>query len=111
MFARRRCLGAILLVLLARPASGQPRKDRLADSVDRALVFLVSQQEKDGAWTQHGNKHVAITSLAAMAFLAAGHVPGEGPHQANVEKSIRWVVDQQQPSGLIAREPSWEEMY
>ncbi len=36
-----------------------------------------------------------------MAFLSAGHVPGEGPYSETVEKGIRWVLAQQQKSGLF----------
>ena len=39
-----------------------------------------------------------------MAFLSAGHVPGEGRYGDTVEKGIRWVLKLQQPNGLIATE-------
>jgi Prenyltransferase and squalene oxidase repeat len=87
-----------------------PVKDRLSDSVDRGLAFLALLQEKDGAWQLSGAKHPAVTSLAVMAYLSAGHVPGEGAYRANIEKGVRWVLDQQQPSGVIAV-PTYEEMY
>jgi hypothetical protein len=97
--------------LFAIPAWGQAKyKDRISESVDRGLAFLVTQQEADGAWLLRSAKHPAVTSIAVMAFLSAGHVPGEGPYQANVEKGIRWVLDQQKPSGLFCTE-SWEDMY
>jgi prenyltransferase beta subunit len=87
-----------------------PAKDRLVDSVDRGLAFLALLQEKDGSWQAGGARHPAVTSLALMAFLSAGHVPGEGPYQAQVEKGIRWVLTQQQPNGIF-QVPGWEEMY
>ena len=107
----QRALSAVLLMLLAAPAFAQaPVKDRLADSVDQGLAFLALMQEKDGAWQLGGTSHPASTSLAVMAFLSAGHVPGEGPYRTHVEKGIRWVLAQQQPSGLFGL-PTWEEMY
>jgi hypothetical protein len=36
-----------------------------------------------------------------MAFLSAGHVPGEGRYGEVVEKGVRWVLAYQQPNGLI----------
>ncbi len=59
-------------------------------------------QEKDGAWEAQGQKSCAITGLAVMAFLSAGHVPGEGPYAAAVEKGVRWVLSRQRGDGLIA---------
>ena len=112
--SRRFCpvFAALLVMLFAPSAFGQsPSKDRLTDGVDRALVFLASQQAKDGAWPlgNQGN-HPAVTSLAIMAYLSAGHVPGEGPYQANIEKGLRWVLDKQQPNGLFCIQ-NWEDMY
>lgn len=101
----------VMILLLPAIVRAQPTtKDRLEESVDRGLAFLALLQEKDGSWQAQGIKHPAATSLAVMAFLSAGHVPGEGPYQANVEKGIRWVLQQQQPNGLLSV-PGWEEMY
>ncbi|MBX9678712.1 MAG: terpene cyclase/mutase family protein [Gemmataceae bacterium] len=83
-----------------------PAKDRLEESVDKALVFLANMQEKDGAWGAFSEKNIAITGLAVMAFLSAGHVPGEGPHGDAVEKGIRWILSRQQPNGMLAMEGS-----
>src|SRR5207244_6140846 len=48
-------------------------------------------------------KSPAATGLAVMAFLSAGHVPGEGKYGEVVEKGIRWVVKQQLANGLIGQ--------
>jgi hypothetical protein len=45
-----------------------------------------------------------------MAFLSAGHVPGEGPFGDTVEKGVRWVVAAARNDGLIASD-SQQEMY
>jgi hypothetical protein len=58
-------------------------------------------QERDGAWQATG-KSPAVTALAVMAFLSAGHVPGEGPYGDTVEKGLRWVLRAQHANGLIA---------
>lgn len=108
--AARLVVVGLLAIISPMRAQAQPPSDRLTDSVDRGLAFLALLQEKDGAWLANGAKHPAVTSLAVMAFLSAGHVPGEGPYQANVEKGIRWILDQHQPNGLFAL-PGWEEMY
>jgi hypothetical protein len=89
------CLPAF--VIAAQPA----KKDRVDVAVDRALEFLANMQDRDGAWSSTGQKSPAVTSLAVMAFLSAGHVPGEGPYQETVEKGLRWVLRQQNADGLF----------
>jgi hypothetical protein len=104
----------VVPLALVVPASAlcaqAPPKDRLVDSVDRGLAFLALMQEKDGSWEGNGIKHPAVTSLSIMAFLSAGHVPGEGPYQKNLDKAIRWVLTQRQPSGLFSAE-GYDDMY
>jgi hypothetical protein len=94
----------VLTILLVDDASAQTparEKDKVEQSVDKALAFLKTMQESDGSWIGVGQKSPAITSLAIMAYLSAGHVPGEGPYGTTIDKGIRWVLSQQQPNGLI----------
>ena len=108
----QRIVAILLCCLFTAPAFAQaPAKDRLEDGVERGLAFLALLQEKDGSWQAANTKHPAVTSLALMAYLSAGHVPGEGPYQANVEKGVRWVLTQQQPDGFFASPGAWDEMY
>jgi hypothetical protein len=115
-------LAAALLAPLAQSDPGKATRDRMNAerafervvaiedkqvdrAVERALAFLaVTQDRTDGAWRSRSTKSPAITSLAVMAFLSAGHVPGEGRYGAVVEKGIRRVLKFQQPSGVIAAE-------
>jgi hypothetical protein len=83
--------------------SARTNHDKAVDqAVDRALRFLQSVQESDGSWKAQGRKNPAITALAVMAFLSAGHVPGEGPYATVVERGVRWVLKTQHANGLIA---------
>jgi hypothetical protein len=91
----------------AQPPPG-PRPDRLDRSISRALGFLQTMQESDGSWRSGPEKNPAVTALAVMAFLSAGHVPGEGPYGLTVEKGIRWVLGKQSANGLIAGDGSLE---
>jgi hypothetical protein len=97
-------LGMCLLVGGLAPTREPPARDTPMDrAVDRALQFLHNTQDRfDGSWHAAGGKNSGITSLAVMAFLSSGHVPGEGPYGQTVEKGVRWVLRQQQPNGLIA---------
>lgn len=99
---------ALLVVVPVAPAADPPGREELDPAIARALAFLHKSQEPDGAWSAAGNKHAAITALSVMAFLAAGHVPGEGRYGATVEKGIRWVLAAQRPSGMIATEENYQ---
>jgi hypothetical protein len=98
-------LVAMALVVLAgrARAAGPPERTETEQAIDSALEYLQRAQDADGAWRAwHGRKNAAITGLSVMAFLAAGHVPGEGRYAETVEKGIRWVLRTQQANGLIA---------
>jgi hypothetical protein len=82
-----------------RPAN--PEADK---AIRRGLDFLKSSQQPSGAWTLgNGQEATSITSLAVMAYLACGHVPGEaGLYRETIERGIRYVVGHQQANGLLA---------
>jgi prenyltransferase beta subunit len=108
----RRFTLVLTLVLVSCPLYGQERgaaeRKKREEAVERALAFLKIMQEADGSWQVFAQKHTAVSALAVMSFLSAGHVPGEGPYGEVVEKGVRWVLKQQQPSGLFATEPGLE---
>ena len=106
----KRLLVLILLLLVPTSLCAQEKKDPLVESVDRGLAFLSLLQEKDGAWQGQGNPNPAVTSLATLAFLSAGRVPGEGPYRKQVDKAIAWVQKQQQSNGMFGM-PDGDDMY
>jgi hypothetical protein len=71
-------------------------------SIDRALAWLAKQQNGDGSFEAPDNAQPAATSLAVMAYLSKGHVPGEGPYGRAIEQAIDFVLRCQQPDGLLA---------
>lgn len=103
-------LGSWLSVLLlSSPAHAQdlpaprPPSPAADAAVKRGLDFLKSDQKPDGAW-ESGNfgKATSVTSLAVMAFLAAGHVPGEpGPYREAVERGVEYVLAHQKADGML----------
>jgi hypothetical protein len=108
-----------LCLLLAAAASVRaadpPAKDEALDqAVDKALAFLQGSQNQDGSWSAgprgFGQANPAVTGLCVMAFLSAGHVPGEGRYGDTVDKGVRWVLKAQQDNGLFAANQA-QEMY
>jgi hypothetical protein len=78
-------------------------------AVDRALKRLAENQNADGSWNggfgggfRGGNRDPSVSALCVMAFLSAGHVPGEGPYAEVIEKGVRFVCSQQQRNGVFA---------
>lgn len=94
---------AILFVLWQTPASHCQTPDEFESRIDKGIKFLANMQDRDGSWRLSSNGSPAATSLAIMAFLSCGHVPGEGPYGEQIEKGIAWVVDNQQQNGLFAK--------
>ena len=129
--------GSLLLVAPAQPIAQRPAApERLAprdrepidDAIDGGLLYLSRTQSKDGSWGVDGGQQwmrpgmnlpaqrvggdMAVTALAVMAFLSAGHVPGEGPYAEVVEAGVRFILNNQQTNGLLAsRNNGGAEMY
>lgn len=129
---RRRARGGLAwlaLVLFAaglRAASAEtprylpPEIDaRTHRAIVRGLDYLAAHQHPDGYWVDmigrkvneeyrgHLGRHVGVTGLACMAFLANGSTPGRGPYGANIERGTRWLLDQVRPdNGFITADGS-----
>jgi hypothetical protein len=113
---------AVMLLVVCSPsrpaarsrAAGEDAENagRVDRAVERGLEALIFLQDKSrGCWLDKRNHpNPAVTGLAIMAFLSAGHVPGEGRYGAVVEKGIRWVLKNQKANGLLG-ESNQQEMY
>jgi hypothetical protein len=85
------------------------------EAADRGLAWLARHQREDGSWAadvgyklEEGYRvwnndapHVGVTSLAGMAFLAGGHVPGRGEYGPVVEKAVDFILKQVHQDGYI----------
>jgi hypothetical protein len=86
-------------------------------AIEKGIRFLVRTQNPNGSWTSDAGKkinetyvpfadgvgvaHVGVTSLAVLAFLAGGHMPGRGPYGDTVDRAVDYVLSQVQASGFI----------
>ncbi len=75
---------------------------RIDSSVDRALQWLASRQQRDGSFPTLMRAQPGVTSLCVMAFAAHGHLPGEGPYGTQLERALDFILSCQKPNGLIA---------
>jgi hypothetical protein len=101
-------------VLNATKASGAGPSERDVDeSIVKALRFLAQQQQPAGGWNvdAFGGEATSATSLAVMAFMAAGHTPSEGPYGEAITRGVQFVVDHQEPSGLLVHRRGHGPMY
>jgi hypothetical protein len=80
-----------LLTLSAAP----PREDKTDVAIRRAVDYLVSQQDKDGAIQtryQWANR-TAMTGLSIMAMAAVGHQPADDSAQGRcMKKALAFVL-------------------
>lgn len=88
----------------AAPADAQKDPDgpealmgRAQIVVAKGLRYLASQQQNNGSF--HFNVEamhevpIAITALAALAFMANGSSPERGPYAIQVDRAIKWLID------------------
>ena len=90
-------------------------------AVQRALQYLVRTQREDGAWdprtsgagleraplgTSRGaagsRADTAITGLALLSLMGAGHTHQNGQYADNVYRGLAFLIHQQKPAGSMA---------
>jgi hypothetical protein len=110
-------LGAIAIggAMHSVQASLQTSKVLLPDQracVERGLAALAQLQRDDGSFSGDGlDRHVGVTSLAGIAFMQAGNLPGRGPYGDNVQRALEFIVSSSQESGLIVATDRHGAMY
>lgn len=76
--------------------------EEVNDSVDLALEWLVTQQNPDGSFPTRPTGQPAVSSLCVMAFLAQGHLPGEGKYGKSLTKALDFIATCQKKNGVLA---------
>jgi hypothetical protein len=102
--------GLVVMAAFARGAWGDegPVPPAVEGAVDRGLAFLAREQNRGdgsiyGAANARGTEpRVAVTSLAAMAFMARGHTPGQGPYGEVINRAVDYVLKHQTARGVLS---------
>jgi squalene cyclase len=87
---------------------------KLEDSVEKALAWLAKNQSREGCWGNEGamgQYPMAMTGLAGLAFLSAGHTPDRGKYGVNVSRAIEYCLKHQANNGLIDSGADGQQMY
>jgi len=84
----------------------------LNDAVSHGLARLAALQTAEGSFggTRYP-RHVGITALSCLAFMADGNLPGRGPYAENVQRGLDFVLANINETGLIAADTSHGPMY
>ena len=92
-----------------------PKVDETTGAIIRgAIRFLASKQLPNGSWgmTDFERRHpVAMTAYTMMAFLAAGHLPGEGEEGKASRAGMQYLLDSAKPDGTIGDRNLGQYMY
>ena len=84
------------------PPSADMMGQETRDAIDRGLEWLARTQREDGSFGNGGYAgNIAVTALAGLAFMTAGHMPGQGPYGEVVDKAIAYVLENTNTSGFI----------
>ena len=98
-------LGAMLLVM-PRAEAAPLRDDKTDVAIRRAISFLISQQDKEGAIQtqfQWANR-TAMTALSLMAMASVGHQPADDTPQGQaMKKALAFILrpENQDASGYF----------
>jgi hypothetical protein len=110
------CVSLILVLLVlsewpARTARAEGEWELTGaseDSLARGIDWLARHQGPEGNWTSND---LGLVSMGALAFLAAGHLPGRGEHGDTVSRSLDYVVRNAKHSGLLNIADARRDMY
>ncbi len=105
--SRSRALGILPMCLfvaaLSVPLAAMDLADQFSpvakQAVDRALMYLAANQLPDGSFRD--TRGSGVVGGIAIAFMAAGHVPGEGPYGHVTAKATQYLLNNIQSNGLV----------
>jgi hypothetical protein len=71
------------------------------EAIDRGLAYLHARATREGYFGTGGyTGNVAVTSLAALAFMAHGDMPLRGPYGRLIHNALKFVLRQENRDGI-----------
>ena len=89
------------VLALFTTARGAVEQDAIDQAIDRGLQFLLYSQQDDGSFIGRFGRTVALPSLAGMACLATGHLPGDAKYGGLIDRSLDYVLSHQDSTGYM----------
>jgi hypothetical protein len=77
-------------------------------AIKKGLAYLARTQGAAGNW---GTNELGIVATGALAFMAAGHTPGDGEYGQAVARALDFVINNAKPSGLLNISAPNHDMY
>ena len=70
------------------------------EAIDRGLAYLNARANRRGSFGTGGyTGNVAVTSLAALAFMAHGDMPNRGPYGRIITNALKFILSQENRDG------------
>ncbi len=86
-----------------RGGAPKPEADAAAETLQRAIDWLLRQQRADGSFAgEHGRGDVEATALVALLLLGNGSTLDRGPYRAPLARALGWLLAQQRDDGRFA---------
>lgn len=71
-------------------------------AIDAGLDFLSKKQNENGSFGKGANaENVGVVSLAGIAFMSQGSLPGKGKYGKELNRVVRFILDHSQENGFI----------
>jgi hypothetical protein len=104
---------AVLVQLASMPSAARAEGEweitpQSEEALNRGIEWLARNQGPEGNWTSND---LGLVSSGALAFMAAGHLPGRGKYGDNVKRALEYVVRNAKPSGLLNTADPQRDMY
>ncbi len=101
----KRGMLCLLTLLAAQTARAQQQREPAA-AIRAGLEWLAENQITEGpeagSWdTPRSQYRPAVASLAGLAFLANGYLPGDEGHGQVVERAMTYVMQSMRPDGYL----------
>ncbi len=83
--------------LQAQVVQNPELRARVEASVNRGLDYLSDTLTEQGFYEKNLGNTTAVTALAGMAFLSAGHIPGKGQYGETIYRLIDYILNNAEP--------------